>query len=101
MWKHGVGGVGVDLATKQQVRPWVGGVGLGVGEGVLVVLGIVAGHITAQLQARFHERIHGGHARGVLSLLLPAHLLLPALAGQTTPHILPLQSAPNQTTLKD
>ena len=71
------------------------------GEVVLVVLGIVAGHITAQLQARFHERVHGGHARGVFSLLLPAHLLLPALAGQTTPHILPLQLAPNQTTLKD
>ena len=73
MGEHGVGGVGLNISSEEEVRSGVGRVGLGVGQVVLVVLGVVGGHLAAQLQSGLHERVHGSHGGG-FSPLLPAHL---------------------------
>ena len=71
-----MGGVGVvDISSEEEVRSRIGGVGLGMGQVVLVVsLWVVGGHVGAQLQAGLDERVHGSHAACGFPPLLPAHL---------------------------
>ena len=94
-----MGGVGVDISSEEEVGSGIGRVGLGVGQVVLVVLGVVGGHLAAQLQSGLHERVHGSHAACRFSLLLPAHLSSPNPPNHCTAHMLWLESGKDQTTL--